>query len=271
MLALALVTGGKAEMDSLKILRIGTRDNADSMTEIFAFAGSMLSIRLDYTAAAGTRITWTHELFLTSSSMAVPFEKFSPLTRVAGEEDTHVLWLPDVRAPEVKQRTEMLLKILGQTEGNESTCANIRLFVFPLDMAKPLKELVSGGIRLAVFGKSNAIRTFLRVNRIAFTELGDEIPRQVDRGLFVAGDIDSRKLDDWLKHLPKGAFIRLVAFTRDPWSIPGAYVQAQSGSVICKVTLPILENLASDPRSQAAFVELFSQSISAFTPSAQTL
>ena len=91
------------------------------------------------------------------------------------------------------------------------------------------------------------------------------------RYMFVTGDIDSRKLDDWLKHLPKGEGVRLVAFTRDPWSIPGVYVQAQPGSMICKVTLPILEKLTSDPRSQAAFIELFSQSISVFTLPAQSL
>jgi len=260
MLALTL---GATEMKAagIKILRAGTGGDEGAVPEIYAFGGRGLPVRLDYTAAAGTRIAWTSELFLASSSMAAPLERSSPLIQVVEAEAGHELWLPEVHLPEVKQRTEMWLKILGRAEGSESGCTNIRIHVYPLDTARPLKELVSGGIRLAVFGKSEAIRSFLRANQIAFEELGADIPSQIDPRLFLIGDIEKSRLDDWMKHFPKGAGIRLVAFTRDPWGVPGAYMQVQPGATICKVTVAILDGLVSNPRSQATFVELLSKTL----------
>jgi len=138
LLMLSLTVGMRAE--SVKILGVGP---ARVKIGDLCLRGSLLPIRLDYTAAGGTRITWTSALFLTSSSLAAPLERLPSVVQVTEEGTRHELWLPEVRVPVVKQRTEMLLKILAQAEGSESTNASVRIFVYPLDMAKPLKEMVN--------------------------------------------------------------------------------------------------------------------------------
>ena len=172
--------------------------------------------------------------------------------------------------PEVKRKAEILVRVQARIEGqpNPLPAGAARLFVYPKDLMKEVAATIGqpdgeSGVQLMVFGKSERIRPFLEAHEIPFSDCGTELPAELNKRALYIGETDVGSL---APHQESAAGGRIMFFSSEPGILPGVYVSTNRGVSIMKVTLPILDTLATNPHSQQTFAGLLHQSLTPNPP-----
>lgn len=217
--------------------------------------------------AGDETMTLKADLFQVVTGMAAPLAKD---VTVAEGIEFHPPARRIVRAtiplPEVQRRTEVAVRFkVGE---NRVPAGQARLFVYPQDQIKELalsleRAEKDAGVSLTVFGESKRIRAFLKQSGIPFTDSGSELPSEFKTGALYLSEVDPHSLGS-----RRTAGARLVFFAPHPALLPGVYTTIRDAGLFTKVTLPILDTLATNPQSQRAFIDILRHSLdaSAITP-----
>ena len=165
----------------------------------------------------------------------------------------------ELPVPEVKRETEMIARLRMKSGGGEwLPSGQISITVYPPGFAKEALAAFSKKRGLHLFGENKRLREFLKAQKAEFDYAGEDLatlPNATqDNGVYI-GEATSRELAEWLGTHP-GWRGNIVVFCPDSPLMPGVFVTAQGGFRIAKVTLPLLDTLSSDPRSQKTLLEI---------------
>jgi len=206
------------------------------------------------------------DLFQKGESLLAPIQKDIIVAKASryekcfqNEPSLRPLLTWELPVPEVKRETEMLARLRIKSGGGEWVSAGqILITAYPLEFTKgPLAELAKEW-GFHVFGENKNLRNYLKANKVEFDDAGDDLQalptKPEDKGIYI-GDADAQFAANWLaSHSAWPSSI--VVFCTDSPLLPGVYVSEHNGFRIVKVTLPLLDTLPSDPRSQKTFLEI---------------
>ncbi len=216
--------------------------------------GEPANLALEITAPKGETAKLRVALFQLATSLAAPLGPPVELGEIAGAGALDVsILMPDVKVPTILEA-----RIEARTEEVFTAAGRFRLVVYPSDAMDRLGRFAKGileesGLRIGVFGKSDAIRSLLRKRRVDFRDLGARPPDSPADKLFLVGDAATPAEVDSLRRMRAR---RLLVFSDDPTVAPGVYSHVVPEGAFVKVTLPLLETVATDPQSQHTFLEI---------------
>lgn len=261
--ALAFVPGGAGsalggDCEVVNILRAGTKR---SVPEFHAFGGKELPMTIDLKGDEEAEIVL--RVFQTADGLSAPLGpvqeagRFSPDARGAGHLDVS---LP---LPKVDKPLRLAVQILTKKDEMLRGRCGFLVFVHPQEDTQLIAALEQARKRaggdLAVFGEGEELRNYLRKHEVRFVEAGPGLPAELDPKLFYLGNTDAEALKEWSPRTTGP--VAVIAFTNDRELLPG-FTMNTAGAVTCgKVTLPILETLDSDPRSQKSLVAAIDQTV----------
>lgn len=226
-----------------------------------AFGGETLAVEVLLSGAPGTVLEIQGDLLQKAQSLAVPVQKEIPLGKGIELGDAamhlHTLALP---IPEVKRESLFIARFRIKTTagGDWQAGGQIVVRAYPPNEAKEnLAELAKEN-RLQLFGSDKRLRAFLESRKIPFTETGTDLetlPHAPRAGAVFLGDASAVQLARWADAHPDWQG-NLIVFSPDSNLLPGVFLTPRNGRKIVKVTLPLLDTLSTDPRSQKTLVEI---------------
>ncbi len=234
--------------------------------EFYAFGDRELPVTFEFKADAEAEIVL--RVFQSADGLSAPL---GPVVE-AGKcsPDVHGTGRLEVRIPlpKVERRLRLVVQILTRKEGILLGRGGFFVLVYPQEGAvlKAALEQVRSrtGCDLAVFGAGEELRNYLKKNEVNFIEAGQGLPAELDPKMFYLGNIQSLPLKEWSPQTT--GRVAVLAITHDEDLLPGFYKNT-TGQVTCgKVTLPILETLESDPRSQESLVAAIDQTVATTSP-----
>ena len=169
-------------------------------------------------------------------------------------------------APVVRRTAAIVLRFRAQTPpaGDPARWepvgeVNGAVFEEPVALAGTLAaELAKRDLRLAVFGKSPALRAFFAQRKVEFEDLGPERPETFNSKLLYAAEVPlTRTPDAWPPREAVRAGAKLFLFTPKNSPLAGVFTTPIGSGFVVKVSLPILVNLPRSPLRQTELVELF--------------
>lgn len=265
-LALAcLFAGGFAEADTAKaptmeLLRDGT--GAQAPRVYHAFGGRTLAVEAVLSGAPGTVLEVQADLLQKAQSLVVPVQKEIPLGKgiELGDALPHLCKL-DLPVPEVKRESLFIaqFRVKTQKAGDWQASGQAILKVYPPDGAKESLAQIAREHPLQLFGTDTRLRDFLESRHIPFSDTGTELenlPPSSPAGTVFLGSAPAAQVARWVNAHPEWQG-SMVVFSPDSGLLPGVFSTPQNGRNIVKVTLPLLETLSTDPRSQKTLVEIF--------------
>lgn len=173
----------------------------------------------------------------------------------------------EIPLPGVKQPTHLLVDFKGDLSGPATGQASFIVFpkMAPGELARSVEAAEkTGASRLAIFGKSPALRAFFKDQKIGFEDLGEEFPKEFSSGSLVLGEVTAADLET---HRPTGASGRAILFASGTRLPPGVYQTITPEGSLTKVTLPLLPGLADNPQNRNLFLDLIKQQLNpAVTP-----
>ena len=164
-----------------------------------------------------------------------------------------------IKIPEVKKRTEMLIRLTLVPNGAPAIyLAEINLVVFPASVTKELTDLLhmkpDGAAQVVVFGPGQKLRQFFTKVHVVFEDGGQETPDRFDSSRYYFGELNS---DDQLHEAQdRRAGARMALFSLDGTVPPGIYSDRSNTGTLINVSLPMLDNLADDPMAQFALIKI---------------
>jgi len=203
------------------------------------------------------------DLYQKGQALLAPIQKDIVVAKASRFDGCGQLFLPliswELPVPEVKRETEMVARLRMKSGGGEwLPSGQISITVYPLGFAKEPLAAFSKKRGFHLFGKNKPLRAFLKDQKVEFDDAGENLavlPNATrDNGVYI-GEATSRELAEWLGTHP-GWRGHIVVFCPDSPLLPGVFVSTQGGFRIAKVTLPLLDTLSSDPRSQKTFLEI---------------
>lgn len=229
------------------------------------FGGSPAAFRVSVEAPAGAKVTLTYDLLQVTDQLVAPFETGKSLGPPLVFDQAGLRSIPiEIPAPEVTGRSRFLARIQadGLQEKDSAPRAVATLDVYPAPKpgeraAGLAKTQERSGIRLAVCGESAALRAFLAAEGIAFVDLGPEFPEEAGADRLVAAEVPARKLGS----LRTGRLRRALFLVPDSPLPPGVYERQAEDRVLTKVTLPVLDGIATNPPRQHLLIDLLHQNL----------
>ncbi len=240
--------------------------------ELHCFGGGVVECKVAVEAPLGSKVSFEMALFQITSGLAAPLGEKSASDPIEFEKQTRRVVSVPLSLPEVKNRTELMARFFTQLSGEEkkAVAGTAKVFVYPKDQMKELalsfaRVEKDTGISLTIFGESKRIRGFLKENKITFNEAGSELPSTLSKTALYMGEVDARSP---AVRRNFGA-ARVILFAPDPMLPPGVYTTIRDNGLFSKVTLPLLDTLATNPQSQRTFFDILRHSLdaSAITPS----
>lgn len=240
-----------------------------TVAELCLFGGKVSNLNIEIEGPQGVTAGIEGRLYQIAGGLAAPIGTGTFFGEVKFDGMPCGMGVP-LALPEVKVKTEMDWQFRARIGEKMQPAGGIRLFVYPEDLAAPLRKLAlhgnTPGCPLGIFGTKPDIRAFLKAHKVEFEELGERLPADPQPRMLCIGDASAKDLEDWLRRRPAQAGVRLVVFLADPWSLPGIYTTTDRSLRLSKVTAPVLENLADDPQSQDTFVNILMQPALHTTP-----
>lgn len=217
--------------------------------------GESAEVSFDATVPPGKRTEFRVRLYQLTGALAAPLGA----ARELGAADADGTLTASLPTPTVKVPTEVIAKIDARTaaDGRVVPAGQFRLVLYPRDAIAALGRFAQrirdeAGLRLGVFGKSDALRAVLADQRVDFRDLGARPPQAATEKLLLLGDAPPTEVEA----LRRGNARRLLVFTDDPSLAPGVYAHIAPESAFAKITLPLLDTLATDPQSLHTFLEI---------------
>jgi len=202
------------------------------------------------------------DLWQISGGVALPLGKrFSFADAMVAESpDVHGVATLRLTFPEVKRKTQVLVKFIA-TQEPQVEAGQTQVWVYPsIDWAPMARRFKIEQPRLLVFGESPELRVFLKAHDIAFSDNGADMAEKLPAGTLAMGVLTAKMWRESKQHLmPEGG--RVVVFVSDAAGLPGAYTMAIGTGAITQVTLPVIESLAHDPRAEDLFFQIIEQQL----------
>jgi hypothetical protein len=211
-------------------------------------------------AAAQSGALWA-QLFQVSGDLSVSIGALIPL-----QDTVALVGAPSQRLrisltiPDVKQRAEILVRLSlvhAGSPGMPIALGGFRLEVFPLSITKELTNLLQSGTGgptpVVLFGKGRKFRQFLTSVNVSFDDAGATIPDRFEPNRVYFGEATATAS---LPSTQEMATAHTVIFSPDVSLPPGIYIEQKASGAVIQVTLPLLENLADDPRNQLALIKV---------------
>lgn len=219
-----------------------------SPASVHVFDDRPASIHLEVKAPIGTGGFIRADVWQVASGIAAPLSADLKIADVLEFNDrTFVIVPASIPLPKVKYRSELRVRFRLALSGNEemSVFCEARMFVYPKSLPATLKELPA---RLAVLGDSPSLRAFLNGENIPFTDAGSALPMSAKEEMIylTENNVSTR----W----PEG--LRVIVFSTESDLAPGIYSRESQAGFIIKVTLPILDDLSTNPLSREIFAGL---------------
>ena len=227
-----------------------------------AFGGQTLNIDLAVESPGRSSVEIRADLFQKGQSLLATLQKDVVVAhgvRSELEAAGRVLVSWELAAPEVKRETQILARLKTKTaDGEWASAGQFLLVIYPPGFAKEPLAAFAKGRGFHVFGRNKNLRGFLKTEKTSFEEAGDDLtslPETPDAKGIYLGETTAKELAEWQSSHP-GWRGNLVVFCSDSPLLPGVFVTARGGSRTAKVTLPLLNSLSVDPRSQKTFLEI---------------
>ncbi|MDD5348674.1 MAG: hypothetical protein PHQ12_00555 [Chthoniobacteraceae bacterium] len=227
----------------------------------YGFGGQPVTLELAVETPKGEPVDIQADLFQRAQTLLAPVQKdivVAQALNASGFAPYRPLVSWKMPLPAVTRETQMLARFRVRTGAADwQPAGQVLLTVYPPDFAKEELARVAKDPGLRVFG-GDALRKFLKAQKTDFEDVGSDLaslpPSPEDKNLYI-GEATSRQLAQWLTANPawQGS---LVVFCTDTPLLPGVFVTTQGGLRLAKVTLPMLDTLSTDPRSQKTLVEV---------------
>ena len=219
---------------------------------IYVTGGDNLSLTV---ASSGFPFGSEIELIQTAGGMAVKLK----IDITVGKPDASVLsgiYTVDFVVPQVKKRTTCVLRL------HQNTFTDIPLIIFPPEDKVATGRTINQKMRennmahIAVFHPGEYIAADFLVSRGVKTNWTESLS-----GALCLVEVFAKDLNN----LPPVADdrSRVIIFIRDAADLPGIYTTVTAaGGAVTKVTLPILNDLDTNPRSREIFLNLINRHLS---------
>jgi len=112
------------------------------------------------------------------------------------------------------------------------------------------------GLRLALFGESPRLRAFLRSEAVAFHDEGAEAPSNFEKDQLYLAEMTPEEASKLVNDVPAG---HMILFVNEQSVQAGVYTITSLRGVVTKVTLPLLNDLATNPQTRKTFADIIQQ------------
>ncbi len=258
LLCIAAASAASADEPGVEILGDGGANAAapDLLYNVFGGQPVKLDLWLRI-GGAGGKVDLTADLVQKANALAAPLAKDVPLAggiAFGGQPSGRItVSLP---FPKVRGETQVVALFRFKSGGKTIPAGKAVFNVYPADFFKDRMQDITGTMRLEIFGGDKRLGDFLKSREIKFTDGSDTLPDNPAAGGVYAGSIGAKELAQWLDAHPvwHGG---LIVFCGDTGLLPGVFVEARGDGRMAKVTLPLLDNISTDPRSQETLAEIF--------------
>ena len=256
----ALVTLGTPSI-SVIISDVGgqKKDLAPAVPDVFGNREEQVSLTIatEFEGQAYLRA----DLFQIAGQLSMPLDADVHLKDVTFLHVVAQNLIFSVKLPEVKRPAEILIRIsLVPKDARVSPLhvTDIQYKVYPASVTQELKDLLQskpdGATPVVLFGSGQSLRHFLTALHVPFEDGGTDTPDRFDPNRLYFGELSSDQQFQETRDRSAGA--RLVLFSPDDSLPAGVYTERSASSALVHVTLPLLENLADDPRAQLALIKI---------------
>lgn len=175
----------------------------------------------------------------------------------------------EIPVPAVERPAQFVFQTSILREGENAPASSFRadIFTWPrVEAAERGRVIVSAlkaaGLRLVLFGETEALRDFLRASRVDFEEGGRGMPESAEPGAVYVGSVSAPERDRLVDL--RGRWI-IICDGPTPW--PGVYRTVAGGADVTKISLPGFLRLGDDAAAATYFEKLLVEVItSTVTP-----
>ena len=233
---------------------------ADRLPAVFGNREQGIGIEIDGVTSPSASLR--ADLFPVAGAMALPLAKDIHLQEgITLSNNTPQELHVSIKFPSVKLRMEVLVRLTllpNAPQASPIQLGDLRFEVFPASVTKELTDLLKtkpdGSALAVVFGPGPKLRHFLTGVHVPFEDGGIGTPDRFDPHRLYFGELSTEEQFQQAQDRSAGA--RLVLFSPDE-SLPiGVYSDQSNSSVFIHVTLPLLDNLSDDPRSQLGLIKI---------------
>ncbi len=247
--------------DTVRLVSLeGRVEPASRLPAVFGNHEERLDLEVDSMAARAASLH--ADLFQVAGGLAMPLSKDIHLQdglTFTNASPQHLR--VSIKFPGVKERAEVLVRLALFQNGPQPTpiqLGNLRFEVFPASVTQELKDLLQskpdGSAPVVVFGPGQKLRHFLASLHVSFEDGGTGTPDRFDPNCFYFGELAADEQLQQAQDQSTGA--RMVLFSPDESLPAGVYAERSNPGVLIHVTLPLLDNLADDPRAQLGFIKI---------------
>lgn len=243
-----------AQDQHLEIIGVGSATPPAAASVTHLFWSPSVEITLAVEGALGSQMELRADLFQLSDSLAAPLVRDLPTgPPVSFKNSTRRKLSVSLPLPKLQRQTQLQVRFKTKKEGDWAKIGQATLVVYPADYLKDVE--LGNQLPLVVFGGDGRLAEFFKRQKIKFEEIGQALPETPQADRLYLGRAGAKELSQWQEAHPewKG---NLVVFTEAAAQLPGVFSQFSANQRISKVTLPILDQLGTDPRSQKTVIDL---------------
>jgi len=275
LLCCALLLGpARATLAADAIHFVGLEGRVEPSSRLPAVFGNReqgLNLEMDGVTAQAASLR--ADLFQVAGGLAMPLAKDIHLKEALTFSNTSPQHLRvSMKFPDVKRRAEVLVRlalIQSAPQSGPIQLGELRFEVFPSSVTKEMTDLLQpkpdSSAQVVVFGPGQKLRHFLTGLHVPFEDAGTGTPDRFDPNRLYFGELTSD--EQFQQAQDQGAGVRLVLFSPDESLPAGVYAEQSNSGTLIHVTLPLLDNLADDPRAQLGIIKII-HLLSAPPPSA---
>jgi hypothetical protein len=223
-------------------------------SEYHLFWKPTVDVTLSVEAALGSEMELSADLFQLSSSLAAPLKMDIPLgPPIPFKDRTRQTATLPLELPKIQRQTRVQARIKAKKGTEWEKVGQVNLVVYPVDSFSP--EEIVGRTPLVLFGNDPRLAEFFKHYKVNFEEIGGSLPKDLDASKLYIGKAEATQFTRWQEAHPewKG---NLIVFSENASVLPGVFSEFGAQHRLSKVTLPILEHLGDDPRSQQTLLSL---------------
>jgi hypothetical protein len=231
---------------------------ADRLPAVFGNHEQVIGIEINGVTAQSASLR--ADLFPVAVAMALPLAKDIHLQEGITLSNASPQRLRvSIKFPSVKLRIEVLVRLMlipNVSLASPILLGDLRFEVFPASVTKELTDLLKpdGSSSAVVFGPGQKLRHFLTGLHVPFEDGGIGTPDRFDPHNLYFGELSTE--EQFRQSQDRSAGARLVLFSPDESLPTGVYSDQSSSGVFIHATLPLLDNLNDDPRSQLGLIKV---------------
>lgn len=251
---------------AVSVLPKTARPQGHAAAKIDVFSGTTAKLRVTVEAPIGTTLTLKADLMQVAHGLAVPLVKdLAVANAVSFTDRTRQVIEVSLAVPEVQRVTPVRIQFHARSADSDpwQPAGDEMLIVYPQEETGWWRRFFAAieaepELRLTVFGESPRLRAFLRGEDVPFHDVGTEPPAVFENDQLYLGESKPAEVSELARD---GSSRRVILFINDPNVLAGVYTSTGPGSVTTKVTLPLLDDLATDPRSRQTFSQIIQQTL----------